>query len=195
MPTSDRFVDAYESTPPWDVGKAQPPLVALFDALKLTSGSALDVGCGTGENVLNLAARGVEAWGLDATPKAIELARAKASERGLTANFVVGDALDLQALGRTFDLVVDCGLFHVLDDKERLRYVAQLRHVLPSGGLHLMLGFDFREVETGPRGYTPDELGVFFGGWTKRVMQAVSFAVNNDMHKDRGAWLSVFERP
>jgi hypothetical protein len=34
-------------------------------------------------------------------------------------------------LGEQFDTVLDCGLFHVLDDDERERYVASLDEVVP----------------------------------------------------------------
>ena len=49
-------------TPPWDIGCPQADLVAAFDEVSL-SRSVLDPGCGTGENTLELARRGLEAWG------------------------------------------------------------------------------------------------------------------------------------
>ena len=56
--------------------------------------------------------------GVDLSAKAIELALTKATERGVEARFLVADALLLVDLGERFDTVLDCGLFHVLDDDE-----------------------------------------------------------------------------
>lgn len=193
MATKERFIEMYEGRPPWDIGHPQPELSRAFDELAV-AGSVLDLGCGTGEHALELARRGCEAWGLDSTPAAIEQARAKAAERGLPATFVVGDALALAEIGRTFDWVLDCGLFHVIDDDERRRYVAGLAHVLGPGGRHLMLGFGRDAArEVGPRGYDDEELGAAFSGWTREVLRPATFEATTTRGPTRG-WLSVFRR-
>ena len=78
---------------PWDIGRPQPGFVRLADGGRLT-GRLLDAGCGTGENALLAASRGADVTGIDVAQSAIERARAKASQRGLTARFEVADALD-----------------------------------------------------------------------------------------------------
>jgi integrase len=55
-------------------------------------------------------------YGIDVAPTAIARARAKASERGLTARFEVADALGLDRLSFTADTVIDSGMFHVFAD-------------------------------------------------------------------------------
>lgn len=194
MPTRERFLAAYDGEPPpWDIGHPQRDLVAAFDELGV-AGSALDLGCGTGENALELARRGLDAWGLDSTPAAIAAAEKKRDARGLRATFIVGDALDLAPLGRTFDTVLDCGLFHVITDEERRVYVAQLAHVLRPGGRHLMLGFATHTREQGPRGYTPDDLRAFFSpGYREVFIRATSFKALNAT-EGRPAWISCFVR-
>ena len=99
--------------------------------------------------------------------RAIELAKTKAAERGLAARFVVADALRLADLGQQFDTVLDCGLFHVLDDDERGRYVTSLADVVPPGGRYHMLCFSDRQPgDWGPRRVTQDEIRVAFSaGW------------------------------
>jgi 2-polyprenyl-3-methyl-5-hydroxy-6-metoxy-1,4-benzoquinol methylase len=62
-------------------------------------------------------------------PTAIRLAQAKATERGIAAQFLVADARDLASLGREFDVVLDCGLFHVFDDAGREAFVPSLASV------------------------------------------------------------------
>ncbi len=114
---------SYRGVPPWDTGRPNPEIVSLEEAGWI-SGSVLDAGCGTGENALYLASRGYEVWGVDAAANAIRKAVKKAQERGISARFLRADALKLDRLGRTFDTVVDCGLFHTFSDRERERYTA-----------------------------------------------------------------------
>jgi SAM-dependent methyltransferase len=84
--------------PPWDIGRPQPAFARLADT-GLLSGRVLDAGCGTGEHALLAAAHGAAAMGVDLSALAIEKARGKAVERGLTARFEVADALYLERLG------------------------------------------------------------------------------------------------
>ena len=68
------FESAYEGTPPWDIGRPQPEFVRL-EAGGEIRGSVLDVGCGTGENALHMAAKGHDVWGIDGAPTAISTIR------------------------------------------------------------------------------------------------------------------------
>jgi len=81
-PPGLRFDDAYIGVPPWDIGRPQREVLELADAGTFRS-PVLDAGCGTGENALALAARGLEVVGLDASPRAIGKAMDKARERHL----------------------------------------------------------------------------------------------------------------
>jgi len=168
MPPPPHDFDAIyaEGTPAWDIGRPQPAFGHLATAGELV-GRVLDVGCGTGEHALMAASLGYEAVGVDMSVRAIELAKAKATERGVEARFVVADALRLVDLGEQFDSVLDCGLFHVLDDGERERYVGSLAEVVPQGGRYHMLCFSERQPgDWGPRRVTQDEIRVAFStGW------------------------------
>jgi 2-heptyl-1-hydroxyquinolin-4(1H)-one methyltransferase len=57
-------------TVPWNIGAPQPTTAALIAAGRVTS-PVLDAGCGVGATVLDLAARGYEVVGMDASPTAI----------------------------------------------------------------------------------------------------------------------------
>ena len=105
----------------------------------------LDVGCGPGEHALLAASLGYETVGVDLSTRAIELAKTKSVERGVEARFLVADALRLADLGEQFDTVLDGGLFHVLDDGERERYVESLAEVVPRGGRCHPLCFSDRQ--------------------------------------------------
>jgi len=138
------------SPPPWDIDRPQPAFLRLADAGALT-GALLDAGCGTGEHTILAARRGADALGVDLSPRAIEIARRKAAERGVETIFQVLDALRLDTLGESFDTILDSGLFHVFDDAARARYVTAVHAVLRSGGhLYLMCFSDRQPGDWGP---------------------------------------------
>lgn len=193
--TSDHFVEAYKGTPPWDVGRHQP-LVEELAAAGEIAGPVLDVGCGTGENALFLAARGFAVVGVDAVPAAVAAARRKAAARGLGATFLVHDALDLLAIGREFATVIDSGLFHTFDDDERPRFVASLAGVLAPGGRYYMLAFSELETrEGGPRRVTQAEIHASFDAWPFRVVSIEAAEMATRLPgAGRRAWLARVER-
>jgi len=194
MARNPSWNSVYEGSPPWDIGRPQPAFVRLADAGKF-HGQVLDVGCGTGEHVILAAIHGAEAMGVDVAELAIERARAKAQERGISAMFEVGDALHLDRLGRQFDVITDSGVFHVFDDEERPVYVHSLRSALrPGGMLYLMCFSDRQPGDWGPRRVSQAELRAAFGdGWSIRSIDPGRFAVTID---DNGAqaWLATIER-
>jgi 2-polyprenyl-3-methyl-5-hydroxy-6-metoxy-1,4-benzoquinol methylase len=128
------FDSFYEGAPPWDIDRPQKEFVQLEEAGEIV-GSVLDVGCRTGENALFLASQGHTVSGIDFSPIAIKSAQSKAEGRKLNVNFVLWDALDLHNLGKTFDSVIDSGLFHVLSDTERSLLLRILRPFSTLGGL------------------------------------------------------------
>jgi SAM-dependent methyltransferase len=157
---------ASETPPGWDIGRPQPAFERLAQNGDLV-GRVLDPGCGTGEHALLAASLGHEAVGLDLSAKAIELAMTKAAARGVEARFLVADALRLPDLDEQFDTVLDCGLFHVLDDDERARYVDSLAAVVPRGGRYHMLCFsDEQPGDWGPRRVAQEDIRAAFSeGW------------------------------
>jgi len=188
------FDPMYDGTPPWDIGRPQPAFEAIADAGKLQS-VVLDIGCGTGEHALMAAVRGYEAIGIDASPKAIARAIQKASDRGLPVEFLVADALDLGAVGKSFDTVLDCGLFHVFDDDARARYVRSLASALKPGGVYFMLCFsDKVPPGFGPRRVSQAEVrDAFSDGWTVRSIEPAVLAVTFTPDGIQ-AWLSEIAR-
>lgn len=169
--TDGMFHRAYsEGAAPWDIGRPQPEIVALAEAGTFGH-RVVDLGCGTGEQALMLAARGHEVLGIDAVPEAIERARRKAEERGIDAQFIAGDLFEvLPLLGRSFDSAVDVGLFHTLSDEDRVRFSVALGRVLVPGALYVMLCFSDRVPgEFGPRRVSEAEI--------RNTFRAPEFAV------------------
>ena len=170
------FDEAYNGVPNWEIGRPQREFVTLEKTGEIR-GDVLDVGCGTGENALFLAERGHKVWGVDSVPRAIEIARENARERDLSVTFLVQDALHMENLGRTFDTIIDSGLFHALSDPDRLRFVRSLAAVLRPGGTYLMLAFSELEPgEHGPRRVRQQEIrAAFEDGWRINRIQAAIF--------------------
>jgi 2-polyprenyl-3-methyl-5-hydroxy-6-metoxy-1,4-benzoquinol methylase len=190
----DFFEKAYHGKPPWDIGRAQREFVRLEESGRI-SGDVLDVGCGTGENALYLAGRGHDVWGVDSVPAAIGIARKKAGERGLAATFLVKDTLHLHEIGRTFDTVIDSGLFHTLSDHERPVLVWNLSKVLKPGGTYFMLAFsELEPAGYGPRRITKQEIqAAFSDGWRITEIRAAVFESHTRQEGSR-AWLSSITR-
>ncbi|HET9561021.1 MAG TPA: class I SAM-dependent methyltransferase, partial [Propionibacteriaceae bacterium] len=104
----------HDGPAPWDTGQPQPAVVHLASEGGF-AGAVIDAGCGTGENTLHVASLGLPVLGVDVAETALAMAREKADARGIDAEFVVADALQLGRLGRLFETVLDCGLFHTFD--------------------------------------------------------------------------------
>lgn len=188
------FDSSYVGTPPWDIGHPQPALLALARSGSLT-GRVLDVGCGTGEHALMAAELGLDATGIDFSPKAIRLAEKKAQERSLDARFVVADALELGSDSDRYDTVLDCGLFHVFDDRDRARFVKSLTAIIEPGGRYFMLCFsDQQPGDWGPRRVSRAEIqSSFFDGWRIESIEKSLIEITIDP-EGASAWLAVIAR-
>lgn len=144
MPNWSRwFYDLmYRTTKPdWDSG-ITPPEVMGFVEQNRSRGRALDLGCGTGTNAIYLAQQGFEVTAIDFSPKAIDLARAKALPADLQIDFQVGDVSRLDNLYEPFDLILDIGCLHSLDAASKARYAQHAARLTHPGSTLLIFAFD-----------------------------------------------------
>ena len=180
LPDRSTFESAYAGQAPWDIGKPQKPFLDVADRI---TGSVLDAGCGTGETALFLAGRGNPVTGIDFLEEPIRRAKQKASERGLSATFLVKDATTLKDWTERFDNVIDSGLFHVFSDEDRRRYVEGLASVLRPGGRLFLLCFSDEEPGTqGPRRVSRQELhDAFAQGWVIESVEPTRAEVRPDL--------------
>jgi SAM-dependent methyltransferase len=126
---------AYRSgTPRWDSREPRPEVAELARGRR--PGRVLDLGCGTGSDVIYLASLGWDAVGVDFAPRAIAIARARASASASPAEFTVGDVTRLREAGVDghFDLVIDVGCYHGIPAGRRDAYRAGVAAVTKPGG-------------------------------------------------------------
>jgi len=180
---------------PWDVGQPQPAIVRLASAGGF-AGAVLDAGCGTGENALLVASLGLQVLGVDVADTALTIAREKSKARGIQAEFVLADALQLGRLARTFETVLDCGLFHTFADDERRLYVANLASITEHGATLHVLCFSDIGPAIGPHPVTKEELRVAFdrsNGWELTAIRPERIKTRFDSNGP-SAWLVTVKR-
>jgi len=181
---------------PWDVGQPQPAILRLAGEGAFV-GAVLDAGCGTGENALHVASLGLHVLGVDVAETAVSITREKAAGRGVDADFVVADALRLDRLGRVFETVLDCGLFHTFDNDERRDYAASLASVTkPGGRLYVLCFSDTGPGTCGPHPVGQEELRAAFdhrGGWSVASVGPDRIQTRFDA-QGAPAWLAKIDR-
>ncbi|HEX2610535.1 MAG TPA: class I SAM-dependent methyltransferase, partial [Gemmatimonadales bacterium] len=160
------------------------------------AGTVLDAGCGTGENALHVASLGFSVLGVDVAETALAIAREKAADRGVEIELAVADALHLERLGRRFETVLDCGLFHTFDDDERPAYVASLASVIERDGTLYVLCFSDEGLDTGPHPVSQEVLRAAFNpgdGWNVATIEADR--TQTRFHADGApAWFATIKR-
>ncbi|MDD5467766.1 MAG: class I SAM-dependent methyltransferase [Anaerolineales bacterium] len=176
----------YFRNPPWDTGITPPELLAFLESRP--PGRALDLGCGTGTNVIQMARRGWSATGVDFSPRAITIARRKATLAGVKAAFHVDDVTRLEGIEGPFDLVLDIGCLHNLPDGGASRYLANLERLLAENGAFLLYGFFKGPGGSGP-GLSESTVERLSG-----LLKLISRQDGTDRGRRPSAWFS-FQRP
>ena len=189
-----------EGPAPWDIGRPQPAIARLASEGGF-AGAVLDAGCGTGENALLVASlkmpSGLSVLGVDVAETALAMARQKAKDRGIEVEFAAADAFELGRLGRMFETVLDCGLFHTFNNDERPAYVASLASVTEHGGTLYVLCFSDDGPDIGPHPVSKEEVKGAFNpnsGWD--VVSLEPDRIHTRFHGVHGApaWLATIKR-
>ena len=121
------FSEHYEDDgiAPWDIGRPKPPFIEIADQV---IEPILDAGCGTGDNSIFFASKGLKVVGIDFVEKAIIKAKNKIKGRNLPVDFLVKDAVELKDWDMKFNTIIDSGLLHAIWNKEK--YIEGLKHIL-----------------------------------------------------------------
>ncbi|MEV8378185.1 class I SAM-dependent methyltransferase [Kribbella sp. NPDC056861] len=126
----DWSLGEYEST-----GEALLPVSEVVVAMSepLAGKRVVDLGCGTGNAALLAAARGAVVTGVDPAARLVEVARERAAERGVQAEFLAGDAGAIPVEDGTADLLVS--VFAVIFAPDADAAIAEMARVTAPDGV------------------------------------------------------------
>jgi SAM-dependent methyltransferase len=132
---------------PWDEHPIATSLQGLVEGRDgspaLPTGTALDLGCGTGDSSIYMAKHGWKVTGVDFVPKALDKARAKATAKQVAVDFVHADVtrLSSEGVGTGFGLIVDNGCLHGMSDADRDAYLREVTAVAAPDARLLIVAF------------------------------------------------------
>jgi len=150
---------------PWDRPTASEHLAWVIEAFGIAPGKAVDIGCGTGTNVIYLASKGFDATGADIASDAVDKARAKAASAGADCTFAAVNFLEEPVPGGPFAFAFDRGCFHSVDaGAARATFAKNVATLLEEGGLWLSI---IGSTDTPPREMGPPQVSA------REVTQAV----------------------
>jgi|YNPMSStandDraft_1061717.scaffolds.fasta_scaffold02706_2 SAM-dependent methyltransferase len=171
----------YFRSPPWDSGIVPPEVVNFVS--HHPPGRAIDLGCGTGTNVIYLAKQGWQVVGVDFSRKALSMARRKSKSDGVMVNFIHDDVSVLSKVQGPFDLVLDIGCFHSLSPAQKQNYLQRVEELLAPDGYFLLYGFINRPPNT--TSIQPEDI---------QAIQNSLTIVNQQVGEDKGraaAWFLI----
>jgi SAM-dependent methyltransferase len=154
---------------PWDGHPLAKSLQELIEGDgALAPGTALDLGCGTGDNSIYLAKHGWKVTGVDFVAKAVDKARAKAEANKVAVNFTRADVtrLSSEGVGSDFGLIVDNGCLHGMSPEDRDAYIREVTAVAARDARLLLVEY-VTGGSYGVPGIDPDEVNRrFAANWT-----------------------------
>lgn len=176
------FNTVYQNIAPWDIGAPQPAMAALIEKYP-PANPVLDLGCGSGDLAIYLAAQGYQVSGIDFVETAIQSAREKVAALpnrvSGSLNFQVADALKPSLLQQKFGAVFDSGFYHLFDPDQGEQLIAEVALVLQPHGYYYLHEFAVEfPVPNVPRKISADELQARFTvekGWLIKEIQTVEF--------------------
>ena len=159
-----KYADGFVQYAPWDA-----VVTALFRKAPRDKAREetriLEIACGTASNILFAARMGFQVTGLDASPRAVALAKEFFSQAGLSGRIDQGDFTSLPYADGTFDMVIDrCGISHTGFDVAA-QALGEVARVLRPGGVFFWIPFSDRHssAASGVQGDTSDQ-GRIHGG-------------------------------
>jgi SAM-dependent methyltransferase len=127
---------SYLGKPPWDTGISPSELLDFLASH--APGRALDLGCGTGTNLVTLVEHGWQVDGIDFSGYAVKAARKRLTELGVKGQVLQGDVSRPLSVEGSYDLILDIGCYHDLSDVDRQSYRKNIQTYLSPGGSFLI---------------------------------------------------------
>jgi ubiquinone/menaquinone biosynthesis C-methylase UbiE len=104
--------------------------------------SSLELGCGLGRFSAFMTEQGINATAVDFSSVGIEKAKKRVANVFRKPTFIVGDVTNLAMLNEQFDVSIDVGCFHCLNEEGQQKYVAEIYRLLKPGAPHLIWAMD-----------------------------------------------------
>lgn len=132
----------YRYWAPWDGVGVREDLIALLDSGRVDPmryPRSIDLGCGTGANVVHLAAAGFDSWGVDFSEVALTKAKDRAREAEVDCSFALGDLTSeiIEGVQGPFDLLVDFGTLDDLRGADRAAAAETVNRLSRPGSVFL----------------------------------------------------------
>lgn len=144
----DEFYSNREKRIPFFENKPDENLVNYFDRKLLTSGKALELGCGPGRNAIYLTEKGYRVDAVDLSIESLKWAKDRAIDKDISINFINKNIFDLHIENSNYDLVYDSGCFHHIAPHRRIDYINLIKRALKPQGYFVINCF----IEDGPLG-------------------------------------------
>lgn len=148
-------------TMPWFHPVLDPDLDRAMRELKISSGTALDLGTGPGTQAMALAERGFTVTATDISDTAVKKADFEARKKGLKITFIQDDILNSGLEGR-FDFVFDRGCLNVLPTERRRDYVSAMDRLIKPGGYLFLKCLSRQGNQEAPHLFTEEQVKELF---------------------------------
>ena len=112
----------------------------LMEFDKYRGKKVLEIGVGQGVDHSQFAKNGAIMYGLDLTPRHIQITQKRFDVLGLKSDLLVADAEELSFSSESFDLVYSCGVLFLVPDIEKA--VNEIYRVLKPGGKVIALFYN-----------------------------------------------------
>ncbi len=148
----------------WGIPYPSQELVSFIATINFPKHiTALDVGCGAGQESIFLAKQGFRVIGVDLSPEGLKIAEQNAKEAGVSIEWHLANVSDLPIAYHSIDLINDRGCFHVITDDQRTSYASSLAKVLKSGGKVFLRGCRYLGEMDHFIEVTPEVIQKYFG--------------------------------
>ena len=154
----EQLSDSYDQMISWParIGTEGMFFEKLVSDYKLKS--SLDVACSTGFHVIMLRRLGLDAVGIDASPKMIEKARANSVTCGVTVEYILGDfTMMSKRFSEGFDLITCLGdtVSHLKSGQDLKRTFEEAYKCLNPGGLFVLQSRNYDYILKHQARFTP----------------------------------------
>ncbi len=146
------FKERYKNNnTPWEINRPDCNIINAVKNTPIAPCKVLDIGCGTGDNVIWLQQQGFDATGIDSEEVAINRALKKVRQAEVDCQLYVLDFLNDSIPGVPYDFAFDRGCFHHFLEFDKLTpFAEKVAEILKDDGLWLSLAGSADETREVP---------------------------------------------